>query len=104
MSFRKILHTVAAAMAVLALALPATALGQTGRSGYTGPEGDIQDAIAGTGTGPGGTAGSTVGDGSGDGSALPFTGLDVALLVGGGALLLTAGLGMRRLARRPDAA
>jgi hypothetical protein len=102
MSFRRILHTFVAAMAVLALALPATALGQTGQSGYTGPEGDIQEQIAGTGGGPGG--GPTDADVSGDGSALPFTGLDVALLVGGGALLLTAGLGMRRLARRPDTA
>lgn len=100
MNFRRIWYTLAAAMAVLALALPATALGQTAQSGYTGPEGDIQEAVAGTGSGP--TGGST--DGSGDGSALPFTGLDVALLVGGGALLLTAGLGMRRLARRPDTA
>jgi hypothetical protein len=101
MSFRSILHTFAAAMALLALALPATALGQTAQEGYNGPEGRIQEAIAETGGGPGG--GSPDGNGD-DGSALPFTGLDVALLVGGGALLLTAGLGMRRLARRPDPA
>ena len=37
---------------------------------------------------------------SAPGSTLPFTGLDVALLLGGGATLLGAGLIVRRLSRR----
>ena len=35
-------------------------------------------------------------------STLPFTGLDVALLVAGGGTLLAAGFVVRRLSRRPD--
>jgi hypothetical protein len=33
------------------------------------------------------------------GGALPFTGLDLALLIGGGLLLLAVGAGLRRLGR-----
>ena len=34
--------------------------------------------------------------------SLPFTGLDLALLVGGGCVLLGTGVVVRRLTRRPD--
>ena len=39
------------------------------------------------------------GSGSSQGGGLPFTGFDLALLTVGGALLLTVGLGLRRVAR-----
>jgi hypothetical protein len=105
MSFRRISSILAVAIALGALVLPATAFGQTSLEGYNGPEGRIQESIAQTGGGDDGggpvqDAGSAD-DGSG---ALPFTGLDLALLLGGGGLLLTAGFGMRRLARGPDTA
>ena len=57
------------------------------QSGYGGTGGNIQ----------GGVEGST-GGGTGSGS-LPFTGLDLLLLVGAGVLLLTAGLTLRRVGR-----
>ena len=38
--------------------------------------------------------------GSSSESTLPFTGLDVALLAGGGGTMLLAGFGVRRLSRR----
>jgi hypothetical protein len=108
LSFRRIQQTLIAAVALVALAAPATALGQTGQAAqdnYNGPEAQIQEAIAQTGGGGGPGEGPTEGgDGADEGSALPFTGLDLALLLGGGGLLLTAGFGMRRLARRPDPA
>ena len=55
------------------------------------------------------------GDGGGDdaavagtvsdtGGSLPFTGLDVALILGVGGVLLAVGLGTRRLTRHADAA
>lgn len=41
---------------------------------------------------------------SGSGGALPFTGLDLALLFGAGGVLTAVGLGTRRLTRHADTA
>jgi hypothetical protein len=73
-------------LAYLATASVALAQDPT-QSGYGGTGGNIQ----------GGVEGST-GGGTGSGS-LPFTGLDLLLLVGAGVLLLAAGLTMRRVGR-----
>lgn len=49
-----------------------------------------------------GSQGSPTGVGSvGSGGTLPFTGVDLALLTAGAALLLLVGLGFRRLGSRP---
>ena len=56
------------------------------QSGYGGTGGNIQGGVEGGGTG------------TGSGS-LPFTGLDLMLLVGAGVLLLAAGLTLRRVGR-----
>ena len=52
-------------------------------------------------TGYGGVAGNVQGEvqGGGGGGSLPFTGLDLLLLVAAGALLLGAGLVLRRVGR-----
>jgi hypothetical protein len=78
----------------LGLALCGTALAQSSVDGYNEPGGQIQTQIGGSG-GSGSNA---------SGGSLPFTGLDVALLVGAGGLLLVAGFGMRRLTRAPNSA
>jgi hypothetical protein len=78
----------------LGLALCGTALAQSSVDGYNEPGGQIQTQV-------GGSGGS---DSNGSGGSLPFTGLDVALLVGAGGLLLVAGFGMRRLTRAPNSA
>jgi hypothetical protein len=67
------------------LAVPALALAQTPvTGGYGGQAGNVQEGVAGSGA-----AGGT----------LPFTGLDLVLMVAAAVLLLGAGLTMRRLAR-----
>jgi hypothetical protein len=59
---------------------------------------------AGTGYGGGGGVQNEVQQGAvnavSSGSSLPFTGLDLALLVVGGVTLLVAGAGLRRASRR----
>jgi hypothetical protein len=51
------------------------------------------------GEGYGGVAGQAQGGVSGSGGALPFTGFDLMLFFGGGALLLLLGLGLRHVGR-----
>jgi hypothetical protein len=69
---------------IAVLALSATAFGETvhGR-GYGGPGADIQEEIV-------AARGADI---------LPFSGLDLALLVGGGLMLLLVGLLVRRATR-----
>ena len=90
-------------LAVIALAMTASpAFAQD--DGYRSGGEDIAGALqgAGGGGGAGDEAGATV---SGDtGGSLPFTGLDVALILGVGGVLVAVGLGTRRLTRHADAA
>ncbi len=93
----KTLIAMLAALAVLSFATVAYA--QPSVDGYSDEGGQIQtqvDTSGGGGTPPSATATSDTG------GTLPFTGLDVALLVGAGGLLVAAGFGMRRLTRAPD--
>lgn len=106
-----------AVMAVLALTLvfASAASAQPSLDGYSDVGGNVQDKVdneptsddeptnevAATQEGGGGDGG---GSPSGvtrasSGESLPFTGLDVALLVGAGGLFVALGFGMRRLTR-----
>ena len=73
-----------AVAAVVALVCASAAFAQ---DPYNSDAGDVQGQIG------GGASGS---DGAG---ALPFTGLDLFLLVGAGVVLLTGGLVLRRLSK-----
>jgi hypothetical protein len=100
--------SIAAAMGImLAVGAPA-AFAQQGSAddGYGEPAGLVQTQVGGGGGEQPGAetsapnsespAAATVQD---NGGKLPFTGLDIALMVGAGGLLLLLGFGMRRLTK-----
>jgi hypothetical protein len=80
------------------------------QSGYSKPGGIVETQIenSGGGNNPGGSIVSTPESATQARSSahgtLPFTGLDLVLVVAAGGLLLALGLGMRRLTRPPSAA
>ena len=81
-------------MAVFALlVLAPTALGAAGSAGkaYGGNAGGVQDEVN-----QGAVHAAAV-----QGGSLPFTGVDLALLVAGGVMLLLVGVGLRRAGKRP---
>jgi hypothetical protein len=81
----------------LSLTLVTAAFGQSSVNGYSNQAGQVQSDVEGVSAQP-------VATNSSGGGSLPFTGLDVALLVGAGGVLVVAGLGMRRLTRSPGSA
>lgn len=84
------------AVAVVALAFVATALGGSLTAGYaglaSGAQGAVKATVAQSRPAVSKAAGKTTG-------TLPFTGLDLTVIVAGGFLLLLTGLGIRRAAR-----
>jgi hypothetical protein len=90
---KKTLTVWIAAMA-LALALATTAYAQDSQDGYRNEAGALQGQVNDT---PSGAVNAESG-------SLPFTGLDIALLLGAGGVLVAVGLGMRRLTRGPESA
>ncbi|HET6830657.1 MAG TPA: hypothetical protein VFH44_04830 [Solirubrobacterales bacterium] len=95
MKSRMILSTI---VLVVALALaPAAFAGNSSVGTYGGQGGEVAGSV--TGGDP-----ADPGSEAANSSALPFTGLDLELLAGGGLLLLLGGFGMARMAaRREDA-
>jgi hypothetical protein len=93
---------------LLTLAVAASASAQSSVEGYEDQAGQIQAQIQnGGGSGGGGASGTapvTATTDSSSSGSLPFTGLDVALLLAAGGVLAAAGLGMRRLTRSPGSA
>ena len=92
----------------LAMVVAAPAWAQGGNDGYENPGEYVAGGLAGEeqGGGGGGGAPETAPAASGEtsGSSLPFTGLDIALILGAGGVLTAVGLGTRRLTRQPDTA
>ena len=89
MRIRRLTIYVAAAGAALVLA--ATAVAGSGSYGYAGKAAGAQASV----TAPK-THAAVKGDTTG---TLPFTGLDLTLIVAGGVVLLLAGAGLRRAGR-----
>ena len=84
------------ALCALSLTLAPTAFASGGSAGggYGGSAGNVQQQVN-QGQGGSGTLGT-----SGSSGSLPFTGLDLGLLVAGGAVLLVVGATIRRASRR----
>jgi hypothetical protein len=84
-------------IALFVAAAPAYAA-SAAQNGYSEPAGSVQQQL-----GSGGNDGHTVAASSvsktDSNSTLPFTGLDIALVVAAGGVLLAMGLGIRRLSR-----
>jgi hypothetical protein len=90
------------ATAVLALGVAAPASAQSSLQGYSDEGPAVQDQVSGVaGIAPAETQPTSTDGGS---SGLPFTGLDLALLFGAGAVLAGAGLGMRLVTRPREVA
>lgn len=92
---------------VLALALSPSAFAQSGAQldGYSDQAGQVQSQVApdrASGDDGGVAPVAVSGDGGGEDSALPFTGLDLALIGIVGAGLVLLGFGLRRLTRAPQ--
>jgi hypothetical protein len=77
---------------VLSAAAAPSFAASTSQEGYTTPAGVVQSDVA-SNNNDANTTRST------SGSQLPFTGLDVGLIAGAGALLVLLGVGMSRLTR-----
>lgn len=103
--------SIAIASLLMAMSLTSVAFAQSSVDGYAPDDGAVQNQIQGnddSGTpsnnSPNTESGTTPqATKSNDSGSLPFTGLDLALLAGAGAVLLGLGLGMRHLTRAPDA-
>ena len=106
---------IALASLLLVMSLTSVAFAQSSVDGYVPDEGAVQNQIQGnddTGTPPNATqeaaepgatpSAAATPTPSNDSGSLPFTGLDLALLAGAGAVLLSLGLGMRKLTRAPE--
>lgn len=92
-------------------ALPASAMAQSAEGGYNQPGGVVQDQIAttpdqqvedreSTSTPPAVTRQAPTPQAKGE---LPFTGFDLALVVGAGGVLMLLGFGIRRFTRTTEA-
>jgi hypothetical protein len=104
---------IAIASVLMAMSLTSVAFAQSSVDGYSPDDGAVQNQIEGNDdsgtpsntTEPGTESGTTPqasASPSNDSGSLPFTGLDLALLAGAGAVLLGLGLGMRQLTRGPE--
>jgi hypothetical protein len=95
MRFRNL---IVGAIVSASMLIAAPAFAQTASEGYSKPAGSIQERIS-TENPPNDPPEEITETRAAARSELPFTGLDVALIIGAGGLLLAMGLGMRRLSR-----
>ncbi len=102
-------NLIVGALLCASMLIAAPAYAQTASEGYSKPAGSIQERITTQNdndrdrTPPDSSTQIATRDSSNSGGDLPFTGLDVALIMAAGGVLLAMGFGMRRLSRSPVA-
>jgi hypothetical protein len=89
-------------IALFVAAAPAYAQSAAG-SGYSEPAGKVQQQLGSRSDDGRNDESSTVSHNSGSSGSLPFTGLDIALVIAAGGVLLAMGVGIRRLSRAETA-
>ena len=90
---RKVFVGMATLVVALAIVGGALASGNGASKGVYGtPPGKVQAVVKG--------AHATLGSKAKSGGSLPFTGLDLGVMVGAGLVLLTIGVSLRRLSRK----
>ena len=100
---QRLRNLIVGAIVCASMFVAAPAFAQTSSEGYSKPAGSIQERISTERTpDPGDEITTTQANESR--SELPFTGLDVALIVAAGGVLLAMGFGMRRLSRSTEVA
>jgi hypothetical protein len=92
-------NLIVGAIVAASMLITAPAYAQTASEGYSKPSGSIQERISTENPPPGDPPAEITETRNEARSELPFTGLDVALIIGAGGVLLAMGVGMRRLSR-----
>ena len=93
-------NIIAAATLCVALLVPTSAFAQSSSTGYSEPAGSVQQQLGTQNSSNDAkpTAAKT------ESGKLPFTGLDIALVVAAGGVLLAMGFGIRRISRPSELA
>ena len=94
--------TALAVGALLAVGAPAAMAQSPSEEGYSTPSGAVQTQIDNGGGNPAANSDNSPlasERSASPGDKLPFTGLDIALVVGAGGMLMLLGFGIRRLSR-----
>lgn len=94
---RRLLPFLVCSVLVLSAAATPALAASTSQDGYSAPAGVVQSDVSGGNNNNSNTSANATSSTSG--SQLPFTGLDVGLIAGAGALLVLLGVGMSRLTR-----
>lgn len=95
---------IAALACVVFLALPGAAFAQSGVSGYEDNGSQVQGLVQGGGGGGDTTTSAAPATAADTGGTLPFTGAELGVLAGTGAVLVLLGFGLRRMTQRPGTA
>jgi hypothetical protein len=91
--------TVGAVLCIALFVAAGPAYAQSAAEGYAEPAGSVQQNIGGDPNDSHKVAASRASTNESGGGNLPFTGLDIALVVAAGGVLLAMGMGIRRLSR-----
>jgi hypothetical protein len=96
--------TVGAVLCIALFVAAGPAFAASAQSGYAEPAGSVQQQLDSGSTDNHKVEASRISQSNDNGGSLPFTGLDLALVVAAGGVLVAMGLGIRRLSRSSELA